>query len=148
MDASGATVLTDIQVMARIRAAKLRVTKSRLEVYRILRGLGGHRSVNDILVELQRKKKQVPRMSVYNAMAALHEAGLLMQADAGPGRMLYETKTVWHHHFVCSRCACIFDVPCVVGRKPCLRPSPKIGRAHEAQVIFRGICRNCSRKRR
>lgn len=146
MDAPGAPVLTDDEIRARLRSAGLRVTRPRLAVYRTLRRMGGHRSADDIAAELRRRQEALPRTSVFNAVAALHRAGLLLRADAGPGRTLYETKTAWHHHFVCRRCGRVFDVPCARGRKPCLEMPAKVGRADEAQVIFRGRCAACARR--
>ncbi len=129
----------------RLRKAGLRVTRPRLAVHRALVRMGGHRSVDEIAAELARRGGALPRMSVYNAAAALVAAGVAMQADAGPGRALYEANAAWHHHFVCRRCGRIFDVPCVRGRKPCLELPSNVGRADEAQVIFRGTCRACAR---
>ena len=148
MDAPRAAVLSD---EAKLRAAGLRVTRPRLAVYRSLRATGGHRSADEVARELRRRKEPFPRMSVYNALSALHQAGLVLRADAGAGRALYEANAGWHHHFVCRRCGRIFDVPCVKGRKPCLEMPSKVGRADEAQVIFRGVCAGCasaSRSRR
>lgn len=148
MDAAGAPVLSD---EARLRAAGLRVTRPRLAVYRALRAMGGHRSADDVAGELRRRKEPLPRTSVFNAVSALHGAGLLLRADAGAGPALYEANAEWHHHFVCRRCARIFDVPCVKGRKPCLEMPSRVGLADEAQIIFRGVCSGCrsaSRSRR
>jgi Fe2+ or Zn2+ uptake regulation protein len=146
VDALGASGLTNAELVTRIRRAGLRATQPRMAVYDALRGLGGHRSADELLLELGRQARRVSRMSVYNALSALHQAGLVMQADAGPGRTLYEVSPQWHHHFVCRSCGGLFDVPCVRGRKPCLRPPSMIGRADEAQIIFRGVCRKCARR--
>jgi Fur family ferric uptake transcriptional regulator len=85
-------------------------------------------------------------MSIYNVMADLTEASLVMSADTGPGRALYEASDVWHHHFVCRGCGRIEDVPCLKGRKPCLLPPKGLpgSTIDEAQVIFRGHCADCA----
>lgn len=145
MDAAGAAGLTERDVAGRLRAAGFRVTRPRLAVYRELDRMGGHRSADEIVLELRRRRTPLPRASVFNAVTALHDAGLLLRADAGPGRSLYETNAAWHHHFVCRRCGDVFDVPCVKGRKPCLEPPARVGTADEAQVIFRGRCARCRR---
>jgi Fur family ferric uptake transcriptional regulator len=85
-------------------------------------------------------------MTVYNALADLQRAGVVLPADAGPGRALFETRRDWHHHFVCRRCGAVTDVPCAEGAKPCLDLPSSVGRADEAQVIFRGVCRACLRR--
>jgi Fe2+ or Zn2+ uptake regulation protein len=80
---------------------------------------------------------------VYNALAALTAAGLVLTADAGPGRALYETATAWHHHAVCRVCGEVSDMDCAIGAKPCLSPDGEWGQVDEAQIIFRGICAAC-----
>ena len=129
----------------RLRQAGLRATRPRTLVYAVLREVGGHRSVDEVGELLEQRGHSIPRMSIYNVMADLTAASLVMNADTGPGRALYEASDVWHHHFVCRGCGGIEDVPCTKGRKPCLLP-PKGMRGSvidEAQVIFRGHCAAC-----
>jgi len=141
---------TDPEARARekLRGAGLRATRPRMLVYAVLREVGGHCSVDDVLALLEARGHAIPRMSVYNVLADLTRASLVMCADAGPGRALYEASEIWHHHFVCRGCGRIEDVPCVKGRKPCLLPpdSPPGSTIDEAQVIFRGHCAECAAK--
>jgi Fe2+ or Zn2+ uptake regulation protein len=145
VDAPRPARLSDAEAARRLRAAGLRATPIRLAVLAALRRLGGHRSANEVLGALGRRGG-ASRMSVYNAIAALERAALVVRADAGPGRALFEPAGAWHHHFVCARCGGVFDVPCLRRRKPCLAAPPAVGRAEEAQVIFRGVCRACERR--
>ena len=140
----------DAEALARekLRAAGLRATRPRTLVYAVLREVGGHRSVDEVLELLEERGDSIPRMSIYNVMADLTGASLVMPADTGPGRALYEASDVRHHHFVCRGCGRIEDVPCLKGRKPCLLPPKRLpGRTiDEAQVIFRGQCTECAAK--
>src|SRR5450759_97152 len=77
-------------------------------------------------------------------LGALERAGLVIVADAGPGRTLYEAATRWHHHLICRACGIVVDVPCLRGEKPCLEPELPGVRVDEAQVIFRGLCASCA----
>jgi len=110
----------------------------------VLRESGGHHSVDGVVALLRARGVTLPRMTVYNAVSALYGAGMLMRADAGPGRALYEASDTWHHHFVCRSCGAVYDVPCVTGTRPCLHPDAQAaGTVDEAQIIFRGVCRRC-----
>lgn len=130
-----------------LRDRGLRATKPRVLVYGLLRELGGHHSVDALVAHLESRGLPVPRMSVYNVVTDLQHSGLIMCADCGPGRALYEASDEWHHHFVCRICLEVTDVPCILGRKPCLVPPGSApGIVDEAQVIFRGICYNCQAK--
>ncbi len=121
----------------------LRVTRPRRAVHAALVRLGGHRSADEVHDALETTGRPVGRASVYNALDALARCGLVMVADAGPGRTLYEAGSTWHHHAVCRVCGEVSDVACVVGAKPCLRPLGEWGEVDEAQVIFRGVCHAC-----
>jgi Fur family ferric uptake transcriptional regulator len=146
--ASSRSIKARASARERLRAAGLRATRPRTLVYTALREAGGHRSVDDVLELLERRGHVIPRMSIYNVMSDLTAASLVMSADVGPGRALYEASDVWHHHFVCRRCGRIDDVPCLAGRKPCLRPPEDLpgSTVDEAQVIFRGHCAACAAK--
>jgi len=85
-----------------------------------------------------------PRATVYHVLGTLERAGLLLVADAGRGRTLYEAATHWHHHLVCRGCGAIIDVACLSETRPCLEPELPGALVEEAQVIFRGLCPACA----
>lgn len=127
----------------RLHAAGLKATQPRLLVLRLLQKLGGHRSIDEIRKELRARGTPLPRASIYNVIDTLVKRGLIMLADAGPGPALYEVSMTWHHHFVCIKCGRIIDIPCVMGKKPCLQPEWVPGTIEETQIIFRGHCTDC-----
>jgi Fur family ferric uptake transcriptional regulator len=130
----------------RLQRAGLRATRPRLSIYALLHEVGGHRSVDEIVALLAARGRALPRMSVYNVVADLAASGLVMCADVGPGRALYEASASWHHHFVCRACGKVEDVACQRGRKPCLEPPPSLrATVDEAQVLFRGVCADCAK---
>ncbi len=124
--------------------AGLRVTRARLEVLELLGELGGHRSADELLVAFRARGTSRPRATVYHVLGALERAGLVLVADAGPGRTLYEAATRWHHHLVCRGCGAIVDVACAGQTRPCLEPELPGALVEEAQVIFRGLCPACA----
>lgn len=127
----------------RLRTAGLRATRPRKLVLELLDGLPGHHSADDIADGLAARATPLPRASVYNVLDALSTGGLIMVADAGPGRTLFEASGRWHHHFVCRSCGEVRDVECVGDAKPCLHAEIDAD-VDEAQVIFRGRCRGCT----
>lgn len=126
-----------------LRAAHLKITRPRLLVLDLLSEVKGHHAADEVVEMLRKRQTPLPRASVYNALDVLVSHQLVMLADAGPGRALYELATNWHHHFVCTRCGTIVDIPCIKGEKPCLMPEWVPGILEEAQVIFRGRCNQC-----
>jgi Fe2+ or Zn2+ uptake regulation protein len=135
------------EVAGRFHQAGLRLTHTRSAVYEQLAKLGGHRGADEVYEALIARKEHISRTTVYSTLDVLARLGLVMAADAGPGRALYEAKSEWHHHAVCRVCGQVSDVDCVVGAKPCLEPSWRWGEVDEAQVIFRGVCRACASKK-
>ena len=127
----------------RLRSAGLRVTRARLGVIETLGAVGGHPTVDDVARGLDARGVTVSRTSVFNVLADLTSAGVVMVADAGPGSTRYEMNTGWHHHLVCRACGMIADVACAEEAKPCMTPNEDIGAVDEAQVIYRGTCKTC-----
>tara|TARA_R110001592_G_scaffold128619_3_gene340769 strand:- start:196 stop:663 length:468 start_codon:yes stop_codon:yes gene_type:complete len=145
MDAASGKQLTET-IESRLRGAGLRVTGPRIRVYNLMKDLGGHHCADDLAQRLHAGDDGMSRASVFNVLNDLTGAGLIMLSDAGPGRAFYEASDTWHHHFVCRNCGNITDVPCAIGRKPCLDaalPGPGFA-VDEAQVIFRGLCPSCN----
>lgn len=127
----------------RLREANVKVTRPRLLILSLLHELKGHHSADELVERLRERQTPLPRASVYNSLDALVKHGLVMMADAGPGRALYEEGGAWHHHFICTECGDVVDIPCVKGEKPCLFPESAPGIIDEAQIIFRGRCQSC-----
>jgi Fe2+ or Zn2+ uptake regulation protein len=142
-----ATQVEQGEIVGRFHAAGLRLTHTRSAVYEQLAKLGGHHGSDEVYEALIANDEHISRTTVYSTLEVLTRIGLVMAADAGPGRALYEAKSEWHHHAVCRVCGQVSDVDCVVGAKPCLEPSWRWGDVDEAQVIFRGVCRACMSKK-
>ncbi len=129
---------------SRLRGAGLRVTPQRVAILDTLAELRGHRTAEEIAAALRRAGAEMPRASLYHALAAMTDRGVVLVADSGPGTARYELTTDWHHHLVCRQCRAIVDVPCLTGSKPCLEGSIPGAVVDEAQVVFRGLCPACA----
>lgn len=143
MDARSAARL-DPELWQLLREVGLRATRPRVEVLRYFREEGGHHSADELLQLLSERDVTLPRASVFGIVDALSSAGLLRVATTGPGRTLYEWAGEAHHHFVCRVCDEVFDVPCESTVAPCLSNQRLPGELEDAQIIFRGVCENCS----
>lgn len=131
-------------VDTRIRAAGLRVTPGRVAVVETLGALGGHRTVDEVAKGIADRGVKVARATVFNVLGDLATAGLVMIVDAGPGAARYEVTTDNHHHFVCTLCGSIADVPCAENDAGCIELATVDGTVREVQVIYRGICSSCA----
>lgn len=135
---------TSDDVAARLRSRGLRVTGPRLTVYSTLARLGGHRSADQVAAAVAGDGPGLPRTSVYNALKALADAGLVAAVDAGPGTALYEVHGHSHHHFLCRRCEALLDVPAGTPVQDLLGLQLPGAVIESAQVVLRGVCPQCA----
>lgn len=126
-------------VADRVRHAGLRATRPRTTVLRWLDAHPGHHAAESIV-----EQTGLPKATVYHVLGQLTDAGLVLAAESGAGRALYESGTEPHHHFVCRKCGRLIDVPCVTGQAPCLDVTVPGATVDQADVILRGVCQRCA----
>ena len=83
--------------------------------------------------------------SVFRAMTALEEAGVVDRLDLGDGTSRYELRDRHHEHVVCESCGRIAEVRDCVADDAATRIEADTGftvRSH--QVVFVGRCANCA----
>jgi Fur family transcriptional regulator, stress-responsive regulator len=132
------------ELSGRLRAEGLRVTGPRLLVYQTLERLGGHHSADEVAGEITNAGPGLPRTSVYNALKALVDVGLVQVVDAGPGTTLYEVRHEDHHHLLCRICGQLSDVPGGQQLDGILQAGAPGAVIESAQVLLRGICAGCT----
>ena len=118
------------------------MTQARRSVLQAFYELGGHPGAEEILRAVSGAGTSISRATVFNALNDMASAGLLLRIDTGSGGARYEPVTTDHHHFVCTSCDGVTDVPCT-GPSPCLEPAGVDGVVEDAQVIYRGTCSRC-----
>jgi Fe2+ or Zn2+ uptake regulation protein len=128
-----------------LRGAGLRVTAARAALLETVRD-GDHLGVEAIASGVRDRIGHISLQAVYEALHALTAAGLVrrIEPDGRPAR--FEGRVADnHHHVVCRSCGAVADVDCAVGEAPCLTASDDHGfSVDEAQVIYWGLCPDCS----
>ena len=128
-----------------LRGAGLRVTAARAALLETVRH-GDHLGVEAIASGVRDRIGHISLQAVYEALHALTAAGLVrrIEPDGRPAR--FEGRVADnHHHVVCRSCGAVADVDCAVGEAPCLTASDDHGfSVDEAQVIYWGLCPDCS----
>jgi Fur family transcriptional regulator, stress-responsive regulator len=131
-----------------LRGAGLRVTAARVALLETVRE-GDHLGVEAIATLVRARLGHISLQAVYEALHALTAAGLIARIETPGSPARFEGRIGDnHHHLVCRSCGAVADVDCAVGHAPCLTASDDHGfTIDEAQVIFWGLCPNCSTAR-
>jgi Fur family transcriptional regulator, stress-responsive regulator len=128
-----------------LRGVSLRVTRPRVAVLSAVHD-HPHTDTDSIIGIVREGLGGVSHQAVYDVLRALTAAGLLRRIEPPGSVARYEARVGDnHHHIVCRSCGVIADVDCAIGPAPCLTPSDDHGfTIDEAEVVFRGLCPNCS----
>src|SRR5210317_237619 len=102
-----------VEVEEVLKSEGLRATKQRLEIWDELSSSDKHRDIETILLDLQNKKINVSRATLYRTIDVFVKHSLLKKITLDSGKFLYEhnKKTInpKHDHIVCEDCGEIFE---------------------------------------
>src|SRR5215210_3526774 len=138
--------MTRDSVEASMREAGVRLTPQRFAVLEYLTRAAGHPTADQIAAEINRRFPRASRATVYNALKALRDAGLVREVATAEALTRYESNVEPHHHFVCRACGKIEDVPPGAFAAP---PHVELEGGQEietVEVVLRGLCGACARK--
>ena len=128
-----------------LRDAGFRATQPRLALLSILHKAASPMSVKAIAAALGAKADDV---TVYRALEALSEAGIVARVDLRHSHAHYELAAgkKHHHHLVCNSCGIVEDVaecpfPSIHNRT--LRKSKKFAAVQSHSFELFGICTKC-----
>ncbi|MFB7778486.1 Fur family transcriptional regulator [Streptomyces bauhiniae] len=130
---------------ADLRGAGLRVTAARVALLDTVRA-GDHLAAEGIAAQVRERVGHISVQAVYEALHALTAAGLIRRIEPAGSAARFEGRVGDnHHHAVCRSCGAVADVDCAVGHAPCLTASDDRGFViDEAEVVYWGICSDCS----
>ncbi|CAN5391889.1 fur family transcriptional regulator FurA3 [soil metagenome] len=123
------------------------VTAQRLAVLRAV-SKRPHGTTDDIDKLVRSEIGAISRQSVYDALSAFSDKGLIRRIHPAHSAARYEARVGDnHHHLICRTCNEMVDVDCAVGIVPCLTAADSSGyEIDEAEVIYWGRCPKCAAK--
>jgi Fur family ferric uptake transcriptional regulator len=127
-----------------LRRRGLRVTAQRLAVLGAVSDRP-HAAADAVAETVRSELGAISVQAVYDALAALTEAGLLRRIQPAGSPARYENRTADnHHHLICRSCDRMVDVDCALGEAPCLTAADDLGyEIDEAEIIYWGRCPEC-----
>lgn len=133
---------------ARLRAAGLRSTGQRRAVLEAIDRLR-HATVDELAAEVQRIHPEVSLSTVYRAVEALEEAGLVTHAHLSHGSPTYHAVDVEPHiHLVCRGCGAVAEesVQVALDLADAVRRSSGFA-ADLSHLAVHGWCARCAAQR-
>jgi Fur family peroxide stress response transcriptional regulator len=130
----------------RCAAAGIPVTAQRRAVLEALARRSDHPTADQIFVAVAERMPDVSRGTVYRSLDKMHALGLLRRVEHPGSTVRYDGNTTRHHHFLCTRCGAIEDLPldAVRGHEG-LAFVPEDERvAEDIAVSVRGLCAACA----
>ncbi|MDD2200480.1 MAG: Fur family transcriptional regulator [Bacteroidales bacterium] len=91
-------------------AAGMRMTKTRLAIYRALNTRDDHPTVQSLHEAIGKQYPRVSKFTVYRAMNAMEAAGLVRRIAVWKGCVRYDGELTAHAHFLCETCGRVMDV--------------------------------------
>lgn len=124
----------------------LRCTPQRYAVMAFLLEHNTHPTAAETFEAVNRADPRSSRATTYNNLRDLVKAGLVREVAVEGRAARYDAKGTRHHHFICDRCGQVEDVEWYDLPKPA---HGSLGKhvVRECEVIFRGLCVTCARRR-
>lgn len=132
------------EIIRALKSKGLRVTPQRFAVYANLLGRRDHPTAEQILKELNKEVPTLSQATVYLTLQILSEVGLIREVLLEEGVCRYDANVEPHHHFVCTNCGRIIDIPwnCLGSINP--SPLPPGFKVERYEVTLYGRCNRCS----
>jgi Fur family transcriptional regulator, peroxide stress response regulator len=128
------------EIAAAFRSAGLRCTPQRYAVIDYLYRGKEHATADQIALAINRSGSAASRATVYNALHALLEAGLVREVGGGAAAR-YDASVQRHHHFACDSCGALDDIPWFEVPSPVQALGHRLVSGYE--ILFRGLCPAC-----
>lgn len=139
-----AHVQTPEALSARFRMTGRKVTPQRQCIFRLLQGDRSHPSAETLFAQARREMATISLKTVYQTLAELAELGEVLRLDVGTGTVRFDPNVEHpHHHLVCRGCGKVRDLE--MGVPELTLPGEEVQGyvVGPAEVVFRGLCREC-----
>jgi len=136
---------TDV-IKQSLEGSGLRCTAQRYAVMAFLMDHKGHPTAAEIFAAVNRADPRSSRATTYNNLRDLVKAGLVREVAVEGRAGRFDVTGMRHHHFICNRCGKVEDMEWYDVPRPAAR---SLGNriVRECQLIFRGLCTKCARRR-
>jgi Fur family peroxide stress response transcriptional regulator len=134
---------------AAAKAAGIKLTHQRLEVFREIASSVDHPDAETVFRAVQTRVPTVSRDTVYRTLWMLQELGLITTLGARRQSVRFDANLDRHHHYICMSCGLARDFESAEFDALRVPESVEdIGSVAGTHVEVRGICERCQRKKK
>jgi Fur family peroxide stress response transcriptional regulator len=145
----------NLDTVGMLKGSGLRATPARRLILTLLVGHANHLCTDEILTELSKLGHRIATATIYQNLAKLVEAGLLIRFTGADGIVKYDSNLAPHHHLSCTGCGRVIDVDLdTASHLRGLRPtvartgeSPRGWRLVGIRMELKGLCPACLRRK-
>jgi Fur family transcriptional regulator, peroxide stress response regulator len=122
----------------------IRPSYQRLKVLEFLHLKGGHPTVDEIFRALSADNPSLSKVTIYNTLHILGEAGLLQVVEIDDTEKRYDITLTNHGHFQCDSCKTIFNFEINIDQVPIAGLNQF--EITQKSIYFKGLCPNCRKQ--
>lgn len=119
----------------------IRPSYQRLRILEYLYQKGGHPTVDEIFRVLCADIPSLSKVTIYNTLHTLVEAGLVRVVEIDETEKRYDITLVNHGHFQCEACGTIYNFQVNIDQIPV--EGLNRFEVKQKNVFFKGLCPNC-----
>jgi Fe2+ or Zn2+ uptake regulation protein len=136
------------ELTALFRARGRKVTAQRQCIFRVLQGDVTHPTAESVHAAARSEMQTISLKTVYQTLNELAALGEVAALDLGTGTTRFDPNVEGvHHHLVCSSCGKVRDLHADFSRVTVPPGTGEGFEVGEAEVVFRGVCSDCRRRR-
>lgn len=132
-------------IAAYLKERGIRPSIQRVAVMRYMMQHRTHPTADEIFSYLSELYPSLSRTTVYNTLALLSASGVIKTLCIDNTYTRYDFAELPHGHFRCSQCGKIIDVCLSEPPHPIIPPG--VGSINLNDVIYSGLCSDCSTKK-
>ncbi|MDO8185328.1 Fur family transcriptional regulator [Conexibacter sp. JD483] len=135
----------DAELTELLRARGQRVTSQRLVINRMLRSRDQHVTAEEVLGAVTQTLPGTSLPTVYATLELFEQLGIVRRLNSGGGAVLFDSRTVDHHHAICRDCGAVQDIDDPAELSGVLQAARDAGFAPDrAAVVVDGLCAACA----
>ena len=119
------------------------------QIYETLLNNVVHPSAEYIYDILRHANSNISLATVYRNLNKMAQIGRIKKINGLEDRAHFDHNTFEHYHFICRKCGRIYDIPCDIAPDIIKKAQEETGFKIESHdIVFNGVCRECSENER